>query len=161
MNRINTPDSAERKVEEGYRRENLSPVIKNGTELSTPVLLKLKGKAALNLHGAAGRIYMSLFSQNLTGEEVLELVDEKYKNNQTILERIVLEQLALTQSNDEKVKLDAQRYVLNYLNKGGELKEFVEEDKSPKQEGTLMDDFMEDIIEGIVESEKVSQKEQK
>lgn len=136
--------------------EKVSPSIAQGVNPSEPVMMALNSKHAISLHSNAGRVYMSLFVQNFTKEELMELVDEKHRHNQTLIERLVLDELADSQSEDKKVSKESRRFILSYLNRGGEMKNLSNSEEKVS-EGTLMDDFMNGIIEGIVESEKLSE----
>ena len=147
-----------RKIEKDLTVKGEEHTITNNVAISEPIMSEMSNRRNIGLHSQAARIYMSLFSQNFTGEQILKLADPKKKDNQTVLERLVIEELALTQSEDEKVATDARRYVLNFLNKG-EVKNLPTQEEKVSDNRTLMDDFMDDILEGIILPDNNAQNE--
>lgn len=133
---------------------------------SSPAVYYLnQNQQKLNLNKETAILYLSLFSQNFTTDEIEELnTEERYIKKQTVIERLVIQELA--ESTKDK---DSRRFVLNMMSKVALApKSPVEnvlsnrgKDENSSCGKTLLDTLVDEALEGEITSEKVSLDDQK
>lgn len=122
---------------------------KRKNDEGSPACLALKNRETLALHKGAAQLYMSLFSQNFTGDQILDLARPEKQSNQTVLERLVIAELA-----DSLTDKDSRRFVLTFLNKNPNMLQAGDDNLNrgevDNSNGTMLEEWLDAAIDGEI-----------